>query len=134
MKLQTKDIYWLAGLIEGDGCFTNSSTVNFSPTVAVKMSDADVVNRANDILRFTRHVPVRCFPDSRPDRQPTYIAKVTGTRAIGWMMTLYPLMGERRQARIRELITTWKSVRENKKRDTNSSANPPTRDRQPTAA
>lgn len=110
MKTQLKDIYWLAGLIEGDGCFTSSASGEGCPTIAVKMSDRDVVVRANNILRPGGECPVRMFPDARSDRQPIFISKLTGARAIGWMMTLYPLMGERRQARIRELIAAWKTT------------------------
>lgn len=116
MKTQLKDIYWLAGLLEGDGCFTNSGGAISIPTIIVKMTDRDTVEKAQRILR-----PVKFradgntifeFSDPRPDRQPQFIAKIGGKRAAGWMMTLYPLMGQRRQSRIRELLTTWKSVGE----------------------
>jgi hypothetical protein len=35
--------------------------------------------------------------------------RVRGVDAIGWMMTLYSLMGQRRKAKIRECIAYWKT-------------------------
>ena len=36
-----------------------------------------------------------------------YATVVYGPRAIGWMMTLYSLMSERRKSKIREVINFW---------------------------
>ena len=103
---QTKDIYWLAGLLEGDGSFSNS---NGSPHIQLSMADVDVVKRAQRALRAKR---VRSYSRQRHDGRtgPTHWheTRITGTRAAGWMMTLYPLMGQRRQARIRELLAAWR--------------------------
>lgn len=107
MKIQTKDIYWLAGLLEGEGCFAdNGPTYRDVPLIVVKMYDLDVVGRALSVLN-----PGGCRLPTvyrRVDRtQPFHVAKISGNRAAGWMMTLYPLMGERRQARIREVLKSW---------------------------
>ncbi len=68
------------------------------------MCDFDVVDRARALIG----APTTCYSPSRPgktrDSKPAWVATITGPRALGWMMTLYPLMGERRKAKIRELI------------------------------
>ena len=56
-------------------------------------------------------------PETRRDRRtgiclskkPYWQATVTGARAIGVMMTIYPLLHVRRRARIRQLIAEWRS-------------------------
>lgn len=111
-----KDIYWLAGLLEGEGCFTtNSSAAHYRPVIKLKMDDADVVEKAlhilkphayrkngNEIKKYSREQESRSF-----GRGSYYHATIGGRRAAGWMMTLYTLMGERRQARIRQLLSDW---------------------------
>lgn len=100
-----KDIYWLAGLLEGDGCFTVA--LGRYPTIKVDMYDRDIVQRVRSILkpRTSRRLS---FHQRKDRKQPIYETTLTGDKAIGWMMTLYPLMGQRRQARIKELITQWR--------------------------
>lgn len=97
---KTRDIYWLAGLLEGEGCF--SSTKGY-PSIMVKMVDRDVVERAHKILRPVEFRidgnEVKGYGPYDDVRQRQYVAKIVGRRAVGWMMTLYPLMGRRRQAR-----------------------------------
>jgi hypothetical protein len=109
--ISTKDIYWLAGLIEGEGCF-HLDTIRGTPvpTIRVKMTDLDVVNRAAAILRSGLKSPgVYSYPDkSCLGTKQAWSARLGGYRAAGWMMTLYPLMGERRQRKIREILEAWK--------------------------
>lgn len=108
MMTKTTDIHWLAGLLEGEGCF--SSTEGY-PSIMVKMVDRDVIERAQAILRpvvfRNGGNDVRGYGPYDDTRQRQYVAKIAGRRAAGWMMTLYPLMGGRRQARIRNLLAMW---------------------------
>lgn len=102
MMLNIKDLYWLAGLIEGEGSFMWNST----PTIAVQMTDEDVINRACKIIGIKPRNPYQC---KKGNRKLVYHFAICGSRAISWMMTLYSLMGERRKANIRELLLEWKS-------------------------
>lgn len=108
MSTHTTDICWLAGVLEGDGCFTVAGKRD--PRIALSMYDKDVVERAMRIMHPKTYrkngndVTVR---QAKNRRQPTYSFRISGRRAAGWMMTLYPQMGERRQARIRELLARW---------------------------
>lgn len=67
------------------------------------MTDEDVVERATRILdgTTTYRNPIR------PGLKRVYSVRVSGARAAGWMMTLYVLMGRRRQAKIRDVLAEW---------------------------
>jgi hypothetical protein len=98
-----KDIFWLAGLLEGEASFE----VHYSyPRINLQMTDLDVCVRAAKILGV-ESVRARKTP---PGRKQLYVVRLNGRRAIEWIMTLYTLMGERRQAKFRELISRWKSL------------------------
>src|SRR5260221_9352025 len=101
--LLMKDLYWLSAIIEGEGCFTaNRKGPYCYPKITVKMTDEDIMRRVGNILGSNVHQykgqddnfirTMKC--------KDTYQTTVTGIRARGWMMTLYPLMGERRKSRI----------------------------------
>jgi hypothetical protein len=107
--INKEDIIWLAGYLEGEGCFTITSADSKGGSkthrILVTSVDKDVIERASILLvgyiRLTR---------GRHKHNPKiyYGTNISGVRAIGWMMTLYPLMGERRKARIKEVIEHWK--------------------------
>lgn len=108
--IETKDIYWLAGLLEGEASFSSGGK---SPRIAVAMYDADVIERVSGILRPTQYRingnTVRLTKHRSDRRARLSVVTIAGGRAAGWMMTLYPLMGKRRRARIRELLENWRS-------------------------
>lgn len=112
MAVNSADIYWIAGLIEGEGCFTRrkGSSPRSSPIIQIIMTDKDVVIRAAQILGAAKVIKSREGPkrDNRPSTKDIYRVVLYGRRAVSWCMTLYPIMGERRQARIRELLDEWK--------------------------
>jgi len=106
MKLEMKDLYWLAGLLEGEGCFCWSAGRDRYryPRISLSMTDQDVIVRAQSFFgtcKSTGYTPSA--------RKPYYTIQITGSRAAGWMMTLYSLMGKRRKARIKEILLLWKS-------------------------
>jgi hypothetical protein len=97
------DIRWLAGLLEGEGSFM---PYKGNPRIALSMTDLDVVVRAAVFL----HGAVNPIRDKRsPRRKILWQTCNYGANAVGWMMTLYPVMGQRRRARIREVIAAWKA-------------------------
>lgn len=101
MTLSTKDIAWLAGLLEGEGCFRYRTT----PMIQFAMTDKDVVGLAAGLLGAKS---VRFRKQQAAHWKPQYEVSIHGQRAAEWMMTLYPLMGERRQAKIREILAAWR--------------------------
>ena len=96
------DIYWLAGLLEGEGCFYARES-NPRPRIILGMTDLDTVSRAKSILGKSGLSPV-----PRAGNKTMYYLTVCGKPAIGWMMTLYSLMGSRRRSKIRDIISRWR--------------------------
>lgn len=104
-----RDIAWVAGVLEGDGSFVlgnqngkNGKTYK-QHTINLAMSDLDVIEKFTTITGAHSRISRKL-----PSGKIMYQAAVYGPRAIGWAQTLYPLMGKRRQAKIREIIAAWK--------------------------
>ena len=75
--------------------------------VQLQITDEDVILRAARLMDTT----------TGRRRRPTiggkiaYFTQASGSKAVGIMLTVYPLMGRRRQERIRELILRWRPRR-----------------------
>ena len=104
--INTRDIIWLSGLIEGEGCFDIKRDRNLSknqPRLSIEMSDKDVIEKVTGILNS----PFYQRENSGEGTKTMYRTAITGNKAIQWMMTLYSLMGKRRKSRIRQVIDNW---------------------------
>lgn len=101
--ISTLDVAWLAGLIEGDGC---PYLGNHSIHLYVKMTDEDVVLRAAALLggKVWAVSPRR---EGSLGKKPAWKTVVSGGRAAAWMMTLYPLLGQRRREKVRAALSYW---------------------------
>lgn len=111
-----KHIYWLAGLLEGEGCFQAYETRNVrrqrTVTLSVRMTDQDVIEQVACLLRLhNEHIHIHTARPQKAHYKYQYICAVGGTRAIQWMMTLYPLLGQRRQEQIRRCIAVWHDMK-----------------------
>lgn len=99
--IETKDLAWAAGLFEGEGSIEYASKRAY-PRLHLAMTDLDVVIRYAAIIGApnvrTRKVPGK----------PMWTCRVGGQRAIQLLMTFYCLLGERRQAQVREALQKWK--------------------------
>lgn len=92
------ELYWLAGLLEGEGSFVAGppSSPN-CPRVQLPMTDRDVVEHAAHL--FDR-------PVWRSDRgadlgyKPAFLTSIKGAAAVRLMSALRPVMGERRRSQI----------------------------------
>ena len=104
------DLMWLAGYLEGEGCFTIS--INYTKNegksyrILVTSEDIDIIEKASILLIGYLRVT-----SSKPKHyhKTFYGTNVNGAKAIGWMMTLYSLMGRRRKKRIKEVIEDWRN-------------------------
>lgn len=103
----TTDIAWLAGLLEGEASFMLK---NGNTTIQVQMTDKDVMDRAAALLG-TKVGDYGRKPKGKASYLPVFWLAIHGTRAIGWMMTLYVLMGKRRQAKILQILDHWRSAK-----------------------
>jgi hypothetical protein len=118
MSISVKEIAWLAGLLEGEASFglTNNKR---SPAIWIGMTDVDIIERVRNLIDSSKSVNVK--EDNRKEGYKTvYRLTLNGSRAISWMMTIYPLMSVRRKAKIREVLSTWKIVNLEVKYDTKS--------------
>jgi hypothetical protein len=115
--ITTIEIAWLAGLVEGEGCLSYGRTDRRYPGKAnsirihVGMSDRDVIERAAAILGTRLLGPYPPSPAHRDGsiRKDQWRVIVTQSLAASWMMTLYPLLGQRRQAAARECLAFWRA-------------------------
>jgi hypothetical protein len=104
------DIAWLAGLLEGEGCFFQNKS-GTAPQISLAMIDKDTIKRASFIFGLGGWCR-RMTPDSSDiigTRKNKYVFTIGGNEAIQWMMTLYSLMGERRKSKIKSILDSWKS-------------------------
>ncbi len=87
---------WLAGLLEGEGCFHFNKT----PKITVSMTDEDVIARIAAFFATPYH-------SRRPKDENckmVFITEVHSVKAIALMNAILPFMGLRRAAKIREVM------------------------------
>ena len=101
--MNLKDIYWIAGILEGEGSFGKNNTTVY---ITLGMTDKDVVDKFHTLVKFGSRNE---FRHNEPNRKVLYRWTGAGRDAAALMMTIYTLMGTRRQARILEHPTFWKS-------------------------
>ncbi|WP_394620972.1 LAGLIDADG family homing endonuclease [Lentzea sp. JNUCC 0626] len=94
-RLDKVDAAWLAGLLDGEGCF---DLPRGNPRVRVKMSDLDVILRAADLMG------AKTYPEVVPGRKPLLVAQITGDAAVEVLRAVLPFLGSRRSARATEII------------------------------
>jgi hypothetical protein len=100
------EVMWLAGLLEGEGYFAWRAK-QVTPMIQLGMTDRDVVEKAYNVMGLLTKLTVRQPPG--PRCREVYSFSITGSVAAGWMMMLYPYMGERRRAAILSSLQSWKS-------------------------
>lgn len=91
------DLVWLAGLLEGEGCFDLHR--GKYPRIRVGMTDRDVVGRAATLLDSSIRCSLRPAPFAA-----TWHAEVSGRRAAAVMAEILPHMGSRRSGTIAQIL------------------------------
>lgn len=101
--IKSVDIAWVAGLLEGEG---NFSYPRLQRTILIQcaMTDVDVLKKLCRVVGGNLNGPYKYGSNQKYFWRVT----VTGSRAAGWMMTLYPLLGKRRRMQIRKALRIWK--------------------------
>jgi hypothetical protein len=94
-------VAWLAGLLEGEGSFMicdRTRSVS-SPKIVVSMTDRDVIEHvANLFGRAVYTMP------TRQGYKQQWRVQVDGFAAASWMARLRSFMGDRRTAKIDEVL------------------------------
>jgi len=118
MKLKMKDLYWLAGWLEGEGWFgwKSQKQKRMMPGIRAACTDEDVTDRAILILGKGARKYIKV---SKKGYKTQYWLQINGERAAQWIMTLYCLMGNRRKQRFREMLKSWKNTPDHSQRAKN---------------
>lgn len=107
--IESRDIHWLAGLLEGEGTFYRykwkGRKTYVSPRISVCSTDKDIIDRVSSIMDTRTYGPYK-YGDNK---KPWWKTETTKSTGVGWMMTLYSLMGERRKAKIAEILAEWRT-------------------------
>lgn len=105
-----QQIVWLAGLLEGEGCFfwrrLYSWKTSCQYSIVLNMTDEDIVRSAAQIMGIK---------NVRRRKKPTVTGKIVwqigidGKEAIAIMKQILPFMGQRRSAKIEEILTQYQN-------------------------
>jgi hypothetical protein len=100
-ELSPSDIAWLAGLLEGEGCFRLNRT---TPSVELSMCDEDIVNRAAALMGVD--VSRKGFDtQANPSWRPRWRIAANGKQAISVMRMVRPWLGFRRGKKVDEVLS-----------------------------
>lgn len=98
---------WLAGLWEGEGCFTmTKSQGRIRPCATLAMVDEDIIRRAQ---RVGGTGTVASCGTPKGGRQEVWRWSSYGYQAVALALRLYPYLGSRRKSRISEILGAWMS-------------------------
>lgn len=99
------EVAWVAGILEGEGCWTTKSAHGTTWWIAVRMTDQDVVQRLAELTGIGTLCPE---PPQRPGAKPSWSWRVAAKPHREWLtLKVWPWLGQRRRARVKEL---WPEV------------------------
>jgi hypothetical protein len=99
-----EELHWLAGLLEGEGSFlTGPPSRPNMPVIAIQMTDQDVIERVAALFGRKAHAATRREEHWRQ----SWMLRLSGHRAVEWMLVLRPLMGSRRKAQIDRALSCY---------------------------
>jgi hypothetical protein len=103
--------YWLAGYLEGEGSFTAKrfkpkDKLYLYPNIEVNSTDEDVIERVQRLWaqRYGVAVNIWSKQPKYPGSKRVYRVEANNAAARPIMEDLYPLLGERRRAKIGEIL------------------------------
>lgn len=104
--MDDRDLYWMAGLLEGEGCFTwaplRGGSGRKTPLIQLVINDYDVAKRYADLVGNSVGIKTRKSP-----RKGGYRVRTTGRPAVNLMGLLRPHMGGRRRSRIDGIVAEY---------------------------
>lgn len=97
-------MYWLAGLLEGEGSFMKGSpSKSNQPVVSIEITDEDTANRVGKIFE----TKVYYLASRNKKWKPTFALRLRGKRAVELMKKLFPIMSKRRKEQINRAILSY---------------------------
>ncbi len=111
--MNKKDTYWLAGLLEGEGSFMSGppSSPNL-PVISMATTDEDIIQKVSELWNVKYH-PGRDNRRKNNEWKDVFVIRIRGARAVEFMKTLNPLMGNRRQSQIKRAINSYQPAYRN---------------------
>lgn len=100
---------WVAGLLEGEGCFYMILSPHPRVQVRCSMTDEDVIRRLHSLTgrgRVRGPFLTKAFPSAKPQWLWT-LGRNDGLE--DFLRELLPYMGERRSAKIAEILTAFEA-------------------------
>lgn len=94
------DAAWLAGFLDGEGAFDSPRG---NARLRVKVTDLDLVLRAAHLMSASYYEDNWAHRQN-PRHKPSWVAQITGARAVAVMREILPYMGTRRTAKITSII------------------------------
>jgi len=105
--MEIKDLYWVAGLIEGEGCFFLYESGNSCLRFSMSLTEKAVLEHAQKIIGLGT---IRGPYHNKKRTKPFWVWGISRDRDVAaLMMTLYPLMWDNRQETIDDLLEIWRS-------------------------
>lgn len=105
----SRGVEWLAGLLEGEGCFVRQygNAQRYTPVIAVTMTDHDIVEAARLLFLAIgdRNIRVRSRP--LPSGKIAHELRISGLPAAKIMVAVLPFMGMRRSRVITRILGDW---------------------------
>lgn len=102
-RISSEELHWIAGLLEGEGSFlVGPPSAPRYPVLALQMNDEDVVRR---VAKLFARKPT-CAQPRKSHWRPTWQVRITGAKAVSWMIAVHPLMGERRRGQIDRAVAS----------------------------
>lgn len=111
--MEVRDIAWAAGIVEGEGSLQVRNRGLYNTVVVhVAMTDLDVLQSLQAVFGIGNiHGPY----NQRNGTKPIWHWNVTCAKDVAAVvMTLYPLLHERRQEQARAVLVAWRQMRGHK--------------------
>jgi len=101
-----EQIIWLAGLLEGEGCFSIRKRGKNACAISIKlqMTDGDIVQRAAEIMSSRARMRSGGIRQDGLPKKDVFFTDICGDRAAAIMGQILPYMGARRAAKIEEAL------------------------------
>lgn len=107
-KIRRADLYWLAGLLEGEGSFLPGPPSEPNKTrIQCSMCDEDIIARVATLFGVAYQEAKRRRTGRRKHHKKNWVVMLKGARARALMGQLRPFMGERRQAQIDRALASY---------------------------
>ena len=110
MNITKHELYWLVGLLEGEGHFrlhVTRANGTGSPKIDLKMTDEDVMYRAADIMSRLSGKPCLVTVNYSTNYKDSFQIQIYGERAMSVMRAIVKLMGNRRRKQIWQALNRY---------------------------